>query len=72
MFVHLAVSTFAGAFEGLGESPSLAQALPKGTPVKVFSQSDAALRSVLIAVSADIPVEKVSQRVAIMEKVGLR
>jgi uncharacterized OB-fold protein len=72
MFVHLAVSTFAEAFEGLGNSPSLAQALPKGTPVKVFTQSDTALRSVLIAVSADTPVEQVSQRVAIMEKVGLR
>lgn len=72
MFVHLAVSTFEGAFEGIGDSPSLAQALPKGTPIKVFTQSDTTFRSVLIAVSPDTPVEQVSQRVAIIEKVGLR
>ena len=68
MFVHLAVSTF----DGIDKAPSLAEALPKGTAVKVFTQSDATYKSVLIAVSADTPVEQVSQRVAIIEELGLR
>ena len=68
MFVHLALDTFAG----IENAENLAEGLPKGTPVKVFTQSDATYKSVLIAVSADTGVEQVSQRVAIVEKLGLR
>jgi len=68
MFVHLAAYTF----QGVENAASLAEALPKGSPIKVFTQSDATYKSVLVAVSTDTDVRQVSQRVAIIEKLGLR
>jgi len=68
LFVHLAMHTF----EGGNEYKSLAELLPKGTSVKVFTQSDVTYKSVLIAVSANKQMDTVAQRVRIVEKMGLR
>lgn len=74
MFAHLALHTFTGVTGsvGLERTASLTEALPKGTPIKVFTQADSSYKSVLIAVSADTPVEQVSQRVEIIDTLGLR
>lgn len=69
LFTHLALHTFAANEASAKDS---AQPLPKGTPVKVFTQSDATYKSVLIAVCANTDVDLISQRVAIVEQLGLR
>ena len=68
MFVHLAAHTFSQVESG----QSLAQALPSGTAVKVFTQSDATYKSVLIGVAVDTDISTVGKRVAIVEQLGLR
>jgi len=68
MFAHLARNTFATLDKGV----ALADALPSGTPIKVFTASDSTLNSVLVAVSADTNVSEVAQRVSIVNKLGIR
>lgn len=68
LFAHLAVHTFTE----LDNSIPLAEALPSGTQIKVFTQSDSTYQSVLIAVSGAADVDKVAQRVAIVHELGLR
>ena len=68
LFTHLAAHTFDKLPKGVG----LADTLPSGTAIKVFTQSDASYKSVLITVSVHTDVEQVCQRVAIVEQLGLR
>jgi len=68
MFAHLAQYTFTE----LDKSLPLAEALPSGTPIKVFTASDSTFNSVLIAVSTDTDVSTVAQRVAIVDELGIR
>jgi len=68
MFAHLAVHTFA---ESDADVP-VTEVISSGTPVKAFTVSDSTLNSVLIAVSKDTDVSQISQRIRLVEELGLR
>ena len=62
LFTHLAVHTF----------KDVTSDFPAGTPIKVFTQSDKAYRSVLITVSEKTNITTIKQRVEIAEMLGLK
>ncbi len=62
VFAHLAVSTL---------DASCAQDIASGTPVQVFSHSDASRSAVLIAVSEQTAIHTRAHRTAIAESLGL-
>jgi len=71
LFTHLAIDTFSqldNSDEDAKEKPYLLEA---GTKVKVFSQSDTAKKSVLIAVSEDTDIAAASHRKAIAVAMGI-
>ena len=78
LFTHLAIDTFSELAKSkqanTGEQPRSNEnpyLLAPGTLVNVFSQSDTAKKSVLIAVSADTDISLASQRKAIAINLGI-
>ena len=68
LFAHLAQHTFSD----IDSKKPLAEALPAGLPIKVFTASDSTFNSVLIAVSESTEIDTVAQRIAIVDELGLR
>jgi uncharacterized OB-fold protein len=62
VFAHLALHSF---------DKHSTDDLEQGTPVQVFSHTDASLQSVLIAVAAETPIAGSEQRRAIIAEMGL-
>ena len=68
LFAHLVKHTFAD----FDPKKILAEELPLGTPVKVFTASDSTYNSVLIAVSRQTEIDTIAKRIEIVDELGLR
>ena len=68
LFAHLAVQSFAD----IEQSICVAEALPSGTSIEVFTATDSTYQSVLIAVAKGTDIDTVAARMAIVKQLGLR